>query len=170
MKAAPWVLKLPWELIEEIAEQQNVPANLLGAIVQAESGNNRFAMRFEPKYKWTFRTKELAQDLGITEQTEMALQMFSWGLCQVMGSTARELGLRGPIFQLLEEKTNLEYASKLIKRLAGRFKSGDDIIAAYNAGFPVKTISGKYKNQSYVDRVNDNLEAIKGVIQHGESH
>jgi len=161
-----WVLKLPWEIIEEVADGENVPSQLLGAIVQAESGNNKWAVRFEPKYKWLYKAKELAQDQGITEQSEIALQMFSWGLSQVMGATARELGLRGPLFQLLDEKTNLEYAAKVLKKLAGRFKSGDDIIAAYNAGFPVKTITGKYKNQGYVDRVNDNLEAIKGVI-HG---
>lgn len=156
-----WVMRLPWQVIEDVADAENVPANLLAAIVQTESSGNRHAVRFEPHYKYLFKTKENAQANGITEATETVFQMTSFGLCQLMGAVARELGLKGTIFQLLEEKTNLTYAAKLIKRLAGRFKERDDIIAAYNAGTPVKTLNGLYKNQTYVDKVNQYLSAIE---------
>ena len=161
MQQNAWVMRLPWQVIEDVADAENVPANLLAAIVQTESSNNKFAVRFEPHYKYLFKTKENAQSCGITEATETVFQMTSFGLCQIMGAVARELGLKGPIFQLLDEHINLQYSAKLLKRLAGRFKERDDIIAAYNAGTPVKTMTGLYKNQTYVDKVNQYLSAIE---------
>lgn len=155
-----WVLRLPWSLIEDVSDEENVPENLLAAIVQTESSNNKWACRFEPHYKYLYQTKENARDNGITEATETVFQMSSWGLCQVMGATARELGLKGTIFQLLDEKTNLIYSAKLLKKLAGRWKERDDIIAAYNAGSPIQDMRGQYKNQAYVDKVNMYLGAI----------
>lgn len=161
MSQNAWVFRLPWDLIEDVASEHNVPKELLGAIIQTESSNNKYACRFEPHYKWVYKQKDHARDNGITEATELVFQMTSWGLCQVMGAVAREFGLKGPIFQLLDEKTNMEYACKLIKRLASKHKEGNDIIAAYNAGSPIKDLKGNYKNQSYVDKVNLYLSSIK---------
>lgn len=158
-----WVMRLPWNIIEDVADEENVPAKLLAAIIQTESSNNRLAVRFEPHYKWLFKTKENARDNGITEATETVLQMTSFGYCQVMGAVARELGMKGSIFQLLDEKTNLQYAAKLLKRLASRYKERDDIIAAYNAGSPIKGLNGAYRNQAYVDKVNLYLSAIEAA-------
>lgn len=161
-----WVTRLPWDLIEDVALDQNVPPNLLGAIVQTESGGNRYAARFEPHYKYIFETKKNAQDNQITETTETMLQMTSFGLCQLMGAVAREHGLTGSLFQLLDPRINLTYACKHFKRLAGRYKERDDIIAAYNAGSPIKDMTGKYKNQAYVDKINLCL-AIIAEVNHG---
>jgi len=158
-----WVFELPWDVIDDVASLENVPKNLLAAIVFVESGGNPFACRFEKDYKYLFETKKNALDNRITETTEMMLQMTSWGLCQLMGAVAREYGLKGSILQLLEPKINLTYASKLIKRLATRFKERDDIIAAYNAGTPVKSLDGKYKNQAYVDKVNNAIQIIQDM-------
>jgi len=155
-----WVMRLPWQEIEDVADSENVPANLLAAIVQTESSNNKFAIRFEPHYKYLFKTKEHAASNGITEATETVMQMTSWGLCQIMGAVARELGLKGSIFQMLDPHINLQYAAKLLKRLATRHKERDDIIASYNAGSPIKGLNGLYRNQNYVDKVNQYLSAI----------
>lgn len=165
MKQNAWVLRLPWDLIEDVADSENIPKELLGAIIQTESGGNKYACRFEPHYKWLYKQKENAKDNGITEATETVFQMTSWGLCQVMGAVAREFGLKGPIFQLLDEKTNMEIACKLLKRLASRYKEGNDIIAAYNAGSPIKSMKGEYRNQNYVDKVNLYLSAIKLTLK-----
>jgi soluble lytic murein transglycosylase-like protein len=168
MNQNSWVMRLPWQLIEDVADAENVPKNLLAAIVQTESSNNRYAVRFEPHYKWLFKTKDHAKDNGLTEATETVMQMTSFGLCQIMGAVARELGLKGPIFQLLDEKTNLEYCAKLLKRLASKHKERDDIIASYNAGSPIKGLNGAYKNQAYVDKVNLFLSAID-LAQRGKA-
>jgi soluble lytic murein transglycosylase-like protein len=160
MTQIPWIQKLPWDIIEEIADAENVPANILAAIIQTESSNNRYAVRFEPGYKYLYQTKNNAQDGRITEATEIVLQMTSWGLTQVMGAVARELGLKGTMFQMLEPNTNILYCAKLLKRLAKKYTQKDDIIAAYNAGSPIKGLNGLYKNQQYVDKVNGYLADI----------
>jgi soluble lytic murein transglycosylase-like protein len=149
---AAWIRRLPWDVIEEVAQDQNVPADLLAAVIQVESAGNRFAIRFEPQFKYIFETRKNAAENFITEVTETMLQMSSWGLTQIMGARARELGLKGPLFQMLEPKVNLEYCSKILKSLAKKFTNADDIVAAYNAGSVVKTIDGLYKNQHHVDR------------------
>jgi len=156
-----WIQRLPWDVIQDVADAENVPANILGAIVQTESSGDRFAVRFEPHYKYLFKTKENAQDNRITEATETVMQMTSFGLTQVMGAVARELGLKGPIFQLLEPQVNITYCAKLLKRLAKKYTQKDDLIAAYNAGSAIKGMDGRYKNQAYVDKVNGYLAEIK---------
>jgi soluble lytic murein transglycosylase-like protein len=185
-----WVMRLPWDKIDDAAQAENVPADLLGAIVQTESSGNQFALRAETKHAWIvdpvtakktsialrshyiylYKTDECAKNAGVTHETEIWSQIASWGLCQIMGAVARELGLKGPIVQLLQMDTNLKYAALLLKRIAKRYDKADDIIAAYNAGSAVKLINGDYRNQSYVDKVNLHLSAIKLARgSHGKS-
>jgi soluble lytic murein transglycosylase-like protein len=176
-----WVMRLPWDRIDDAAEAENVPADLLGAIVQTESSGNQFALRAETKHAWIidpathnktglslrshyvylWKPEECARQAGVTTDTEIWSQVASWGLCQLMGAVARELGLKGPIVQLLQVDTNLKYAALLLKRLAKRYDKADDILAAYNAGSAVKLINGQYRNQDYVDKANLHLSAIK---------
>lgn len=176
-----WVMRLPWDKIDDAAEAEKVPADLLGAIVQTESSGNQFALRAETKHAWIldsqtgkksqvvlkshyiylYKPDECAKQAGVTVDTEVWSQVASWGLCQLMGAVARELGLKGPIVQLLQADVNLKYAAMLLKRLAGRYDKADDILAAYNGGSAVKKIDGKYRNQEYVDKVNLYLSAIK---------
>jgi len=161
-----WVFRLPWNVIQEVAADQNLPANLLAALVQVESNGDQYACRFEKDYKYLFETKQNAKDNNITETTEMMLQMTSWGLTQVMGAVGRELGLKGPLLQLTDPEINLTYCAKLLKRLASKHTERNDIIASYNAGSPVRTLDGKYRNQGYVDKVNAAL-AVFDEIQKG---
>lgn len=156
-----WVHRLPWDVIDEVAEAQNVPKSILATIVQVESGGNRFAIRFEPHYKYLVQTKLNAMDNQITEATETVLQMCSIGLCQIMGAVARELGLKGTLFQLLEPEINLTYCALLLKKLARKYSQKDDLLAAYNAGSPIKGMDGKYKNQHYIDKANAFLAEIQ---------
>lgn len=158
-----WVFDLPWDVITDVASRENVPVTLLAAIVFTESGGNRYAARFEKDYKWVCQTKKFALEAGTTETTEMMLQMTSWGLGQIMGAVARENGLGGPLLRLLDPEINLTIACKLIKRLAAKHSQRDDIIASYNAGTPVKTIEGKYRNQAYVDKVNAAISIIQSM-------
>lgn len=156
-----WIQRMPWDVIQSVSETERVPAKILAAIVQTESSGNRFAVRFEPGYKYLYGTKENAIDNRVTEATETVMQMTSWGYCQIMGAVARELGLKGPIFQLLEPEVNLRYCAALLKRLARKYSQRNDIIAAYNAGSAIRSMDGRYKNQAYVDRVNGYLADLE---------
>lgn len=163
IRSRTWVFDLPWDDISDVASEENVPTALLAAIVFCESGGNPYACRFEKDYKWILDTKKYALENNITETTEMMLQMTSWGLCQVMGAVGREYGLKGSILKLLEPRVNLQIACKLIKKLTARYQERDDIIASYNAGSPVKTLEGKYKNQAYVEKVNAAISIINDI-------
>ena len=179
-----WVMRLPWDKIDDVASEHKIPSNLLAAIAQTESSGNQFALRAETKhtwvtnqqnkrvglvmrshYVWPFRPEECARSAGTTEDTEIWAQVASYGYCQLMGAVARELGLRGSIFALLDGKTNLEYAAKLLKRLAARYTEKNDILAAYNAGSAVKNLKGLYRNQDYVDKVNERLVVIDQFLK-----
>ena len=154
---------LPWEDIEDASDQSGIPENVIAAIALTESSGNRYAVRFEKDYKYTFEIKKCALIAQTTDTTEMMLQMTSWGYMQVMGAVARELGLPGSILTLLEPQINFKFACLLLKRLAKKYRDRSDIFAAYNAGSVIKKTDGKYQNQEYVDRVIDHLNAVNAI-------
>lgn len=159
-----WITALPWDHIREAAEEHNVPVKLVAAIVQAESSGDSSAVRHEPNYKWHFSPRIFAENFGITVETETQLQSMSWGLMQVMGGTARELGHKGPLTDLTNPDIGLKYGCLYVKKMAQKYSSKDDIIAAYNAGSVVKTKGGMYMNQLYVDKVSRYLRDLDSVI------
>lgn len=112
-----------------------------------------WAVRCEPTYKWTWMVEEHAAELGITQTTERTLQKMSWGLMQVMGATARELGFGAPLTQLVLPEAGLEWGLRYLAQKVKRHKETTDAIAAYNAGSPRRGSDGRYKNQDYVDKV-----------------
>lgn len=89
----------------------------------------------------------------ITEETEVMAQKFSWGLGQVLGSTARWLGFKGLLSELCEPKTGIFWCCEAFQRLSSRYKEIDYQIAAYNAGSLQKRADGSIVNQKYIDKV-----------------
>lgn len=164
--------RLPLNLIKKVAEANALSPAFLTAIVVGESSGDQFAVRFEPHYKWLYKVKENAAENRITEDTEKVMQMTSWGLCQVMGAVARELGVKGPIFAMLEPSVNLKIAALLIVRLRNKYKSHEDLFAAYNAGSVVKKSTGEYSNQMYVNKAMSFMRMSEAFFQeknHGNS-
>jgi len=151
-----WVFLLPLSLISQEAKKQNIDVNLISAIVMVESAGRECAVRYEHNYRWLFHHRNFADDQGITEQTEETFQKTSWGLMQVMGAVARELGYKGPLVELCNPKLGLHYGCLKLKELIEREDSIEDAIASYNAGQAVKTRGGFYlpgTTQKYVDKV-----------------
>ncbi len=75
---------------------------LLCAIIEQESDFNPWAIRFEPGF-----LNRYVIPLGLKSITESEARSFSWGLFQLMGQCARELGYAGPLAQLCEPETNV---------------------------------------------------------------
>lgn len=157
-----WISKLPWNDINAIAIKYHLDPSLIAAIIQTESGNDPFAVRFEPTYKWLYKTKENAKEANISEATEAVLQSCSFGLTQVMLAVAREYGLTGSPFKLLDPKINIEYCAKHLSNYFKKYNSEDEVIASYNAGSPKKTLTGVFKNQIYVDKIKIYKSEIEG--------
>ena len=136
-------------LIKSAASRRSLPWELVYAICQVESSLNPSAIRHEPRYRW------LVGDNETMSPAERQDQMTSWGLMQVMGAVARELGHTGPLSDLLDPPTGLFYGCLHLRRFRAKYDIWPDVIAAYNAGSPRRVAGqiGPYVNQSYVDKV-----------------
>ncbi|MDT0496510.1 lytic transglycosylase domain-containing protein [Algiphilus sp. W345] len=161
--------------IAAIAARHHLPPQLVQAIVQVESGGDANAMRCEPAYPWLWNVRSGAplpvssatasrrlppasfpSPRGSSRLTEWLGQQTSWGVMQVMGAVARELGYEGHFAGLCDPATGLDYGCRYLARLAGRFRlqhGWPGVVAAYNAGSPRLDAQGRFENQVYVDKV-----------------
>jgi soluble lytic murein transglycosylase-like protein len=139
------------------AEEYNIPLAYLMAIAEIESAFDPYALRFETDNPWIYHPRKYANMNKITPLTEEMLQHFSFGLCQIMGSTIRSpLGFKGPLAQTFNPQLNLRLGAKYIKWLAKKYSDPQDLASAYNAGRPMrKKNEFTYHNQKYVDRFID---------------
>lgn len=144
--------------IKKKASKYHLDFQLLDAIIQTESEYNFYAIRFEPSSTYQVSSDKFSKFNGTTIITEQTLQKFSWGLFQIMGSSARGLGFSGPMPSLCDIDTNLELGCKLIIDLKKKYSSIEDLCAAYNAGTVRKGSDGKYVNQIYVDKVMEKMK------------
>lgn len=125
---------------------------LVAAVCMVESSGNPYAVRYEPHWKHFLDVHEWARKIVASSHTEGMMQASSWGLMQVMGTVARELGHKGWISELIEPPVGLKYGCMKLKECLDKhgYEGG---IAAYNAGTPRKKADGKFFNQPYVDKV-----------------
>lgn len=148
-------------LVSSTAQSFKIPVMLLDAIVCQESTYMPWRVKYEAGHTSNIIPSAYAYSTGIDVPTEAQLLKFSWGLCQVMGSTARGLGYRAIMTQLLEPKTNLTFGARYLAQLMQRWPNKlEDVIAAYNWGHP-EIKDGKYANQAYVDSVLNWMEKVK---------
>lgn len=147
---------IPIRIIDIVSKESKVagvPPLLALAITEVESAGSPVAVRFEPGWKYHYKVEEFAKSCQITADTERVLQACSFGVMQVMGTVARELGFTGNLIQLSDPYIGAKYGCLKLAKLFSLLKSTDDVIAAYNAGSPMRNSDGKYVNQKYVDKV-----------------
>lgn len=135
------------ESIISLATTYNLPVNLVKAICMVESSGIATKFRYEPGYRW------LLGNVTLMNPTEQVGQKCSWGLMQVMGAVARELGFHGDFPELCATPAlGIDYGCRHLKRYYVQYNGWPDTVASYNAGHPTK-IGERYANQSYVDQV-----------------
>lgn len=137
--------------------------NLMLAICDTESSFRPWVMKFEPAWQNFYKPDEVSRILGIDKPTEIQLQMFSYGLMQVMGGTARGLGYLDYLPKLLDPQASIHYGCLLMRQLKKRFTQATeaDLISAYNYGHPANLSDGTYRNQIYVSKVQGNLKKYR---------
>lgn len=133
------------DLFRQAGEKYEIDPLLLVAIAIKESSLQPDSFRKEPAFykryvsrltvkrikeynPWVFALEAVAK--------EKEAEACSYGLMQVMGLTARELGFRNMhLRDLHESQINIEYGAKVIKKQLVRY-SGDveKALSAYNAG------------------------------------
>ena len=149
-----WLLKVKQSFLDPVENQYKLPKNLLAAIIMKESSWNDNVVRYEPHYAWVCDVKGFAKRINASQTTEQALQMTSWGLCQIMGAVAREYNYQGWLTDLLKPEINIRYGGLHLKNFLAKYPAGiTDAISSYNQGSPRKDQKGQYLNQAYVDSV-----------------
>jgi len=152
-------MPLPANLVSVIdlaAATHKLPAGLVRAVIQVESGGDTFAIRFEPGFLKRYVPNDV-MCYGASLETERNARATSWGLMQVMGQVARELGCRDPFLSVLcDPATGIRYGCLLLAKLRDRHFAADGwegVVSAYNQGSPRRDGSGEYINQGYVMKV-----------------
>jgi len=148
-----WAMTLPLRLITEVSGDYGVDANLVISIVSVESDGDACATRYESHYRYLDDPEIFAKVNNITTETEVVHQKTSWGLMQVMGGVARELGFVDSLVKLCEPYLGLKMGVKKLSLLIKKYHHIWDAVSAYNQGSPRKDDKGLYYNQSYVDKV-----------------
>lgn len=143
---ARWARERDYDgIVANAAGSFGVPASLIKAVIAAESGFKPDAVRVEsdPKSDWP---------AGVTSDA-------SRGLMQLLCWRARELGYQGSCDGLFEPHVNIMLGTRLLSLNYARTGAWPNAISAYNGGvrpelgFGARMPNGKFRNESYVDRV-----------------
>lgn len=143
-------------LIADTADQYKLPIKLVKAIVQVESDGNAWAIRYEIDFYTRYVAgKHYKVFPGCSFTTEGQMRACSFGLMQIMGQVARELGFDRPFLtELCNPAIGLEWGCKKLVQQIERYNGNlESVVAAYNAGSARHDASGRLHNQVYVDKV-----------------
>lgn len=168
-------MNLPANVIQAIrdaATTHKIEAELVAAFVAQESGGRRYLSRYEPFFKYYANPIEYAKATGVTGMTENVGQSTSWGLMQVMGARARELGYRGLFPELCDIDLGLYYGCRDLVVIAERYhldvKSPltftGALACAYNHGHPETNPNGSWVVQEYVDSLKHFYDSFAGEL------
>ncbi len=152
-------------LIAETSQRHELPPELVAALVQVESGGDPWAVRYEPGfYRRYIEGKEWSAFGVCSQETEHQARAMSFGLLQIMGEVARELGCKLPFLsQLCDPATGLEWGCRYLARLRqGLDRTHGDaswecVCAAYNGGPAVVTGANTHNNAPYAGKVGEQL-------------
>lgn len=150
------------------------------AVILQESGGEAWATRFEPsffkRYVEPLTSEQLRQRNpflagGVPSyDTERMLEATSFGLMQIMGSTARERGCRVQyLTELCRPAVGLHWGCSYLSHLAKKFGGGavtTDVLYAWNRGpGSIKGTSPEEREQfKYVREVKEKLAAVREVL------
>jgi soluble lytic murein transglycosylase-like protein len=154
-------------LIIRGSEAFRLDKNLIRAIIMVESSGIPNAIRFEKDWRYFYNVRAFADKLEIPFKEEEKNQATSWGLCQTMGTVARELGFTDKLEMLLIPEIGVFYGCKKLQKLfQSKMCRGDEerVIAAYNAGSPRMTEGGQWENFKYVDKVFRYLREYRKLL------
>jgi len=118
-------------IAKRTAESQGVDPALFMALCEHESDNWKWAaIRYEPGFYTRY-----VLPLNLKSQTEATARATSWGLGQIMGQVARELGFKGEFLsELLDPEIGCEFACKKLKLCIVKTTTVESALLRYNGG------------------------------------
>ena len=144
-------------LIQQTADTYGLDADLVEALVICESAGHADAFRFEPQYAHRYRIA--------TKYPKWPVRAIasSYGLMQIMGPTAFDLGFKGEPEELFLPTINLHWGGKYLKACfdwAATFKAPEadtvrGALCGYNGGRNSSTspLNPRPSNIAYAQRV-----------------
>lgn len=141
-----------------IASLHDIPARLFVHIPQVESDWRPWATRYEPQFGKFFLPQDFDPDT--TNATEREHQRTSWGLCQVMGWTARRHDYRGPLPALCDPQTGLEYGARELRMHYIDSGSWRWAITAYNHGPKWVEVNPHWDREGYTLKFQPMLDSL----------
>jgi soluble lytic murein transglycosylase-like protein len=148
-------------IFERAGIDYHVKPLLLKAIALRESNLDPKAYRYEPDY-W----ENYLKYLDAWKDQVPTIVAASYGLMQILFTTASGLGFVGTAEELYDPAVNIDLGAKLLKQLLDKVLSRKQyetfpwlsplsiVLAQYNGGsFRNPDMDGKLRNQPYADRV-----------------
>jgi soluble lytic murein transglycosylase-like protein len=142
------------DAVEKASSNFGVDPFLIEAVIQQESSGNADAFRHEPG----FYLRYLKNNPEFKGQNPRRISS-SYGLMQLMYTTARELGFTGAPEDLFDINLNVNLGTKLLKKLLDKYKGDvEKALMAYNGGHGGV---GKAQPLAYARAVLMRYESIK---------
>jgi hypothetical protein len=145
-------------IFKSAAAMFKVEAAVLKAIAMQESGLVWISYRFGKSERRFYRKYIEGKPEWMKHRyyTEPKVIAASWGLMQIMYTTAVQMGLprEAPWHTIMEPETNILLGARYYANQMDRYGNASAAIAAYNAGSP-RVVEGtnRFENQDYVDKV-----------------
>ena len=124
------------------ARLHDLDGALVCAVIEQESNWVQWAIRYEPAFQ-----KRYVEPLNLGP-TETVARSISWGLMQLMGQSAREMGFNAKMASLCDPDNGLEWGCKHLK--AKMDAHGGDVHAGLlawngggNAAYPEQVLEKK---------------------------
>src|SRR5262249_45063110 len=129
-------------LIKKYAEQNNLEKEIVAGLIWQESRGETYAYRYEPDFFRRYLEGRKRTELNgfvpallPTLESEKSARATSWGLMQIMGETARELGFNEQyLTRLLCPDVNISLGCDFLWQLLKRFETSDRALLAWNGG------------------------------------
>ncbi len=137
------IFRLPFDKIAHVADFFELDPIVVASICFVETRGETLATRYEPNWKYFKNVAYFAKMNGISEETEKVAQATSWGIMQVMGTVARELGLQSHLTTLIDIDQGLHYGCFKLSNLVSKHGNIFKAISAYNTGSP-DNVDGPY--------------------------
>lgn len=116
-------------LAKQTATKYALPPDVVMGIIEQESSFDTWAIRYEPEFQIRY-----VKALDLDPTTSVA-RSISWGLMQVMGQSVREIGYVGPLPQLCDPATGIEWGCRLfMTKMAHAAGNVEAALSLWNGG------------------------------------
>src|SRR3990172_5342310 len=149
------------QIIEDSATVEGIPEPILHALVHTESSFKVWSTRYEPMFSKHHVVEGLLLDT--TQRTEAEHQKTSWGLCQIMGYTARRIGWRDPIPRILMPEINIRLACNYLNDLHADARGRGTwrwALNAYNHSEKWLEINPEWARVGYIEHYAEALATV----------